>query len=344
MGALCGHKSKPAARGSSLSDGASPVSACRARHQPGVPDFTRTKVAGGRSPIKSVVRRPVAVSSSLWSRNFFIVGLAPVADEWGTQAALTREMNKSRVEAFSDGVFAFAITLLVVTIAQPENYRQLAHDLARRWPSLAAYIVSFAVIGIMWLNHHSVFGHFSRMDRGLVYLNLLLLMTVAFLPFPTGVLGQALARGQGETTAAVVYGVTMSANAYAWTALWLYASHRRRLLRSSFPESERRVSTLLFTLGSVIYTAAVGVAFLSAYAFLALQAVLAVYYAFDPLSRRAGLAPVAGGDEPGGEGSGAENTTPVASVDEGAGTGGAGRAADGRTGQQPALRRQPDQT
>ena len=124
---------------------------------------------------------------------------------------LTTNMNKSRVEAFSDGVFAFAITLLVVTIAQPEDYRHLAHDLARRWPSLAAYVVSFAVIGIMWLNHHSVFSHFSRVDRGLVYLNLLLLMTVAFLPFPTGVLGQALARGQGERTAAVVYAVTMTA-------------------------------------------------------------------------------------------------------------------------------------
>ena len=196
-------------------------------------------------------------------------------------------MNKTRVEAFTDGVFAFAITLLVVTIAQPDNYRRLAHDLAERWPSLAAYIVSFAVIGIMWLNHHSVFSHFSHVDRTLVYLNLLLLMTVAFLPFPTGILGQALARGAGERTAAVVYGVTMSANTYAWAALWLYASHNRRLLRTSFPEAERRVSTLLFTSGGVVYTAAVGVAFLNAYAFLALQGALAVYYAFDPLSRRA---------------------------------------------------------
>jgi len=217
-------------------------------------------------------------------------------------------MNKARVEAFSDGVFAFAITLLVVTIAQPENYRRLAHDLAQRWPSMAAYIVSFAVIGIMWLNHHSVFSHFSHVDRALVYLNLLLLMTVAFLPFPTGVLGQALARGAGDRTAAVVYGVTMSANAYAWAALWLYASHNRRLLNQSFPEADRRVSTLLFTGGGVVYTAAVGVAFLNAYAFLAVQGALAVYYAFDPLSRRLersytppdGRAPDEGGLDEGG--------------------------------------------
>lgn len=200
------------------------------------------------------------------------------------------DVNKARVEAFSDGVFAFAITLLVVTIALPSDYRHLAHDLERRWPSLAAYVVSFAVIGIMWLNHHSVFSHFGRVDRALVYLNLTLLMTIAFLPFPTGVLGQALARGEGERAAAVIYGVTMAVNACSWTALWLYASHRRRLLRSSFPEAQRKVSTLLFTSGVVTYAAAVGVAFLNAFAFLALQAAFAVYYALDPLGRSVRLA------------------------------------------------------
>lgn len=194
-------------------------------------------------------------------------------------------MNKGRVEAFSDGVFAFAITLLVVTIAPPGDFHHLAAALARRWPSLAAYVVSFAVIGIMWLNHHSVFAYFARIDRRLVYLNLLLLMTVAFLPYPTGVLGEALVHGDA-LPAAVVYGATMTANGAAWTALWLYASHRRRLLEPTFPESERRAATLLFNAGSVVYAAAVGVAFINTYAFLAVQAALAAYYAYDPLSRR----------------------------------------------------------
>lgn len=194
-------------------------------------------------------------------------------------------MDKGRVEAFSDGVFAFAITLLVVTIAQPGDYRHLTAELARRWPAFAAYVVSFATVGIMWLNHHSVFSHFARVDRRLVYLNLLLLMTVAFLPYPTGVLGQALARGDA-VPAAVIYGATMTLNGAAWTALWLYASAHRRLLQPSFPESERRTATLLFNAGSVVYLAAIGVAFLNAYAFLAVQAALAVYYALDPLSRR----------------------------------------------------------
>ena len=79
-------------------------------------------------------------------------------------------MSKLRVEAFSDGVFAIAITLLILTIAQPTSsnnaYNQLGNQLAERWPSLAAYVVSFAVIGIMWLNHHTIFNHLDHIDRG----------------------------------------------------------------------------------------------------------------------------------------------------------------------------------
>src|SRR6266513_1827739 len=104
-------------------------------------------------------------------------------------------MNKSRLEGFSDGVFSIAITLLVFTIAQPANYHDLARDLLHSWPSLAAYVVSFVVIGIMWFNHHSIFAHFVRVDRMLVYLNLLLLLTVVFIPYPTGILGEALRQG-----------------------------------------------------------------------------------------------------------------------------------------------------
>lgn len=195
-------------------------------------------------------------------------------------------MSKSRVEAFSDGVFTIAITLLVLTIAEPRAYQHLAHQLGTQWPSLFAYVVSFAVIGIMWINHHSVFSLLEQVDRSLLYLNLLLLMTIAFLPYPTGVLGQALARGQGTQTAAIVYGVVMALNAYSWTGLWLHASRHRRLLQADFPEAERPTRTLLFTAGAVVYTLAVGVAFLNAYAFLALQGALAVYYALDPISGR----------------------------------------------------------
>src|SRR5262245_41461864 len=96
-------------------------------------------------------------------------------------------VNKSRVEAFRDGVFAIAITLLVLTISPPEDYADLAHELADRWPALAAYVVSFGIIGIMWLNHHTILEMLARIDRTLFYLNLLLLMTVVLIPYPTQV-------------------------------------------------------------------------------------------------------------------------------------------------------------
>jgi uncharacterized membrane protein len=196
-------------------------------------------------------------------------------------------MSKERVETLSDGVFAIAITLLVLTIAQPDRYSDLAQQLADRWPAFAAYVVSFAVIGIMWFNHHSIFAHFERVDRGFVYLNLLLLMTIVFIPYPTGIFGQALRKGEGAQTAAVFYSVVMTVNAFAWSALWVYASRGRRLLSPDFPEAQRGVATVLFTIGSALYTITIGVAFISAYACLAFHAMLAVYYALDPLSRRA---------------------------------------------------------
>jgi uncharacterized membrane protein len=196
-------------------------------------------------------------------------------------------VSKGRLETLSDGIFAIAITLLVLTIAQPSNYRSLAHELGGLWPSLAAYVVSFSVIGIMWLNHHSVFSNIEGIDRGVFFLNLVLLMTIVFIPYPTGVLGQALGKEHGERTAAVFYSAAMAVNGLAWASLWLYVSVGRRRLNPSFPESERRITTVLFTSVTLFYLVAVGVAFLNPYACLAFHGALAVFYALDPVSRRA---------------------------------------------------------
>jgi uncharacterized membrane protein len=194
-------------------------------------------------------------------------------------------MSKGRAEAFSDGVFAIAITLLVLTIRQPQHFDDLAGELLRDWPDYAAYVVSFTVIGIMWFNHHVVFGHLARVDRTLLYLNLLLLMTIALLPYPTGIFGEALRRGEGTRVAAVTYSLVMTLNGVAWGALWLYASGRRRLLNDSFPEEQRGFTTALFVAGPVAYAAAVGVALVNADACLVFQGALAVYYAVDPISQ-----------------------------------------------------------
>ena len=195
-------------------------------------------------------------------------------------------MNKGRVETFRDGVFAIAITLLVLTIAQPSNYANLAHQLGERLPSLAAYAVSFLVIGIMWLNHHTIFTHLRVVDRGIFYWNLLLLMTIVFIPYPTEVFGEALRRGEGARTAAIFYSVTMTINASMWACLWLYASIGRRRLSEQFPESQRFISTVLFVSGTAIYAVSIAIALVSPYACLAFHGALALYYAFDPISRR----------------------------------------------------------
>jgi uncharacterized membrane protein len=199
-------------------------------------------------------------------------------------------MSKARLETFSDGVFAIAITLLVLTIAQPNDYTNLAHDLRRRWPSLAAYVVSFIVIGIMWLNHHTVFNHFERIDRGIFYLNLFLLMTIVFIPYPTAVFGEALRKGQGAETAAVFYSAVMTVNACVWGALWLYGSVNRRHLGADFPESQRSMATILFVVGTFAYAASIGVAFINPYLCLGFHGALALYYALDPISRWVGRA------------------------------------------------------
>lgn len=107
-------------------------------------------------------------------------------------------MNESgRVEAFSDGVFAIAITLLILEIKVPEGAGEhLWTALGAQWPSYAAYVVSFLVIGIMWANHHTVFGYVARVDRTLLFLNLLLLLVVAALPWPTALLAEYLREGR----------------------------------------------------------------------------------------------------------------------------------------------------
>ena len=110
-------------------------------------------------------------------------------------------MPKTRLEAFSDGVFAIAITLLIIEVRVPDSEAgELARDLANQWPSYAAYAVSFAIIGIIWVNHHDIFERIVTVDRPLLFLNLLLLLTVAFLPLPTALLGDYIRKGTTPTS------------------------------------------------------------------------------------------------------------------------------------------------
>jgi len=187
----------------------------------------------------------------------------------------------SRIEAFSDGVFAIAITLLVLEIHVPEDPGNgLGQALLDQWPAYASYIVSFFVIGIIWVNHHAVFDHLQRADRPLLFINLLLLLFVAVLPFPTNLLATYMQEGGAdERVAAVVYSGTMTGMGLAFGALWTYASRHGRLLGETLSPPEVQRLTRRFTVGAPIYLLSMLVALVSAPACLALNALLAVYYA-----------------------------------------------------------------
>ncbi len=119
-------------------------------------------------------------------------------------------MDTNRLETFSDGLFAIAITLLVLGIAVPPGGTALGRELLELWPSYFAYAVSFLGIGAIWINHHAMFRHIVRTDGTLLLLNLLQLMVVAFLPFSTAVLAEAFHRGTDEPIATAFYGATLA--------------------------------------------------------------------------------------------------------------------------------------
>jgi len=116
----------------------------------------------------------------------------------------------NRVEAFSDGVFAIAITLLVLEITiEPDQYAHLGRALLDEWPAYLAYVTSFLTVGSVWIAHHSLFMHLRYVDPVLLRINLLLLLVAAFLPFPTAVMAQAFhASDRAERVAIVFYGAT----------------------------------------------------------------------------------------------------------------------------------------
>ncbi|MEA2309237.1 MAG: potassium channel family protein [Thermoleophilaceae bacterium] len=197
-------------------------------------------------------------------------------------------MSTGRLETFSDGVFAVAITLLVLDIRPPsdaDTSSGLWRSLGDLWPHYTAYAVSFLVIGIVWSNHHAVMDVIGRVDRQLVFLNLLLLMAVALIPFGTALLAEYLTRVDAAHAAAAAYSVVIALMGAAFGGLWIYVSRDGRLLVDDFPRDELPEITRRFVIGTPIYIAAIGIAFVSAVACLALHAVLAVYYA---LARRGG--------------------------------------------------------
>ena len=188
-------------------------------------------------------------------------------------------METARAEAFSDGVFAIAITLLILNVTVHHSGATLGHDLLRLWPSYLAYAISFLTIGIMWVNHHTIFRHIERVDRRFLLLNLMLLMCIAFVPFPTGVAAEFARSDQDRRAAALLYGITLTTTAIFFNSLWLYASRGGRLLAANADRREVSGITRSYVPGAPMYGTATVVAFASSVASLILFGAIAVFYA-----------------------------------------------------------------
>lgn len=190
-------------------------------------------------------------------------------------------MTSGRLETFADGVFAIAATLLILNVdAQVEGGEGLARQLLHVWPSYVAYVVSFLTIGIIWVNHHMVMSQIGRVDRTFLFLNVVFLLCVAFIPFPTRLVAEHV-RTEGARAAALVYGINLTFTAMVFSALWFYAALGRRLIRE---DADNRTVTGIsrsYLPGPWIYLTATLIALASPTASVLLYGAIAIFYVLE---------------------------------------------------------------
>jgi TMEM175 potassium channel family protein len=191
-------------------------------------------------------------------------------------------VSKARLESFSDGVIAVAITLLVLNLVVPipSETPRLGHKLLEMWPSYVAYATSFLTIGIIWINHHAMIGRLRQPDHAILVLNMLLLMWIGVLPFATSLMATYLKESHGEGLAAAVYAGAFLAMSLTFAALnrhILFA--KSHLLVAHLSEDRRRQILSRHIVGLIPYALATALAIVSPYVTLAICAAVAVFYA-----------------------------------------------------------------
>jgi uncharacterized membrane protein len=199
-------------------------------------------------------------------------------------------MSTGRLEAFSDGVFAVAITLLILNIQSPsaqqisDSNHSLAGALGANWPAYLSYVLSFITVGITWINHHQMFKFITRTDHTLLFLNLLLLMCITFIPFPTALLAQYInQQPDQQRTASLVYGGLFTVMSIMFNGVWWYAVWRKLTDPSQHMTSYRNMA-LRYIPGPVLYLIATLFSFVSAWISVAMYFGLAIFYAFSNMS------------------------------------------------------------
>jgi uncharacterized membrane protein len=189
-----------------------------------------------------------------------------------------------RVEAFSDGVMAIAITLLVLDLKLPPTTDVtnggLLHALLLRWPAYVAYLAAFLTIGIIWLNHHTLIGKIARFDTRLHWLNLVLLLGVATLPFPTSLVAEYVGDGgPNASVAAAAYGLTATLMALPWSFMWRHLRDHPELLEDGYDTAYATAELRRGWIGVPIYAGATIVSLIQPLLALALYGGIAALYA-----------------------------------------------------------------
>ena len=189
--------------------------------------------------------------------------------------------DSNRVEAFSDGVFAIAMTLLILEIRTPDRLGagQLSHALFALWPSYLAFATSFFTIGVMWMNHHRLFNLIGKSDQTLLAINGLLLFSITFIPFPTALLARYLNHPDSRI-AAILYNAVFLFSALCFQGLLRYASGRDGHLLDAAVDPESVVAVRRqYRFGPLLYILLIGVSCISATASLVFNLVLAMFFA-----------------------------------------------------------------
>jgi len=195
------------------------------------------------------------------------------------------ESNTGRIEAFSDGVFAVAITLLVLDIHVPteqaiNSANGLWSALLLAWPNYLAYVISFGIILVMWSAHHAIFGMVRRVDQGLLLLNGLLLMMIVLVPFPTALVSAQIRGTQSSAAVAVaVYGGLSTLVAVFYNVLWWYASRHPALIYRDRMAQYNRGVIRRYAAGPLCYLAGTLLAFVSIPTSIIIFMVMTIFYA-----------------------------------------------------------------
>jgi uncharacterized membrane protein len=192
-------------------------------------------------------------------------------------------MDRTRLEAFSDGVFAVAITLLALnlTVAGPGHGISLSDQIGLHWPAFVAYLISFFTIGIIWVNHHALLRSVKAVDRTLLFLNLVLLLFVVLIPFSTATAAEYLTKDNWDAHVAMaLYAGVFVGMSLGFGGIFEWTLHSESVFQPVPPE-RRWAARIRFVGGAAVYAVAVVIALFSAYAAFALMGLVGVYYIFE---------------------------------------------------------------